>query len=451
MTAIDQTSVAEAVVASMQSIPEDWRPDCFPALLTAAGQVSTAQQMAVIIGMLGNGASYGADAPPTTLAFPADYALHLENGSEWYWFSANLTVDNDPKEGQVHVLGVMARNRAVTVAVEQANGWTPAQSQVVDSAATVTISAGGVSRIVRRSPNVQWSALGGQTAFETQPFLYQCGPDSYAGPNDVSGNVVPFTVVIDDGDNMNVQLTLTSDFEGENGLFLQGINGTTPAPKLGIYYSWPQLKVTGTVVVEGVTYPVSGLGWIDHQLIMYRPPEKPFPAPSPAPGWTLTQALDGWSWCQFNLANGDAFTGASFVTGTLNNNAFFEYGLYVSRTETGFTTTALMGSQTLDRFAPFLENVMMPTVWRYDVTDWNGGFQFDLTVVPGPVYPDGSFATGNLKIAGETPVTVTVLNRGPSNNQTGPCTVTIGQGYSESVGYEAPGQYLQRGLAFLGV
>ncbi|HYE44827.1 MAG TPA: hypothetical protein VEA44_03535, partial [Caulobacter sp.] len=70
-----QMSVAEAVVASLQSIPEDWRPDCFPALVQAAGQVSSAQQMAVIIGLLGHGASYGAVPPATPVVFPAAHGL----------------------------------------------------------------------------------------------------------------------------------------------------------------------------------------------------------------------------------------------------------------------------------------------------------------------------------------------------------------------------------------
>ncbi|HYE47148.1 MAG TPA: lipocalin-like domain-containing protein, partial [Caulobacter sp.] len=360
-------------------------------------------------------------------------------------------VDGAPAGDQIHVLAVMARNRAVTPAVEQQCGWTPAQSQVVDSTATVTVSAGGVSKIVRRTPNVQWAALGGQTVFQSEPFLYQCGPDSFAGPNDASRSPVPMTVVIEDGDNLNIQLTMTSPFAGENGLFLQGEKGLTPAPKLGVYYSWPQLAVTGTVVVEEATYPVSGTGWIDHQLMMYAPPAEAARPAAPTAGWAPMQAFDGWSWCQFNLANGDAFTGAAFQTGGLKTDAFFEYGLYVSRTPTGFATTPLVGSLALDRFVPGLENVLLPTAWRYDVTDWGGGLAFDLTVAPGPVYPDGSFATGNLKVEGETPVTVTLLDRGPNNRQEGPCTVTTGQGYCESVSYEPPQQYVQRGLAFLGV
>jgi hypothetical protein len=180
------------------------------------------------------------------------------------------------------------------------------------------------------------------------------------------------------------------------------------------------------------------------------PPLTPLP-PSPSPGWTPMQQFNGWSWCQFNFTNGDVFTGAAFQIGSLRTEAQFSYGFYLTRTDTGWQKVFLQGRLFLDRFLPGLENVLLPTAWRYEATDYEGGGLADLTVVPGPIYPDGSFTTGNLKVEGETPVTVTMLNRAANNSDSGPCVAVLGTGYCESVSYESPEQYQARAFAFLGV
>ncbi|MFA6117253.1 MAG: lipocalin-like domain-containing protein [Sphingomonas sp.] len=445
----------EAMGLSIGSIPQDWRPAVYDWLIEPAVNVSGATQAAVITALLGNGASYGANPPPTSMSFPADHALHLDMGDEWYWLSANLTVDGSDGQDQIAVLVVIARNRTVTNAVQAQAGWTDTQAQVVDSTATVTLSTRQVSKIVRRNPNVQWAALGGDVVFGTNPFTYRCGPDSLIGPSDGSQDVLPLAVYVDDGDNLNIQLTMTSDLSGEAAFFLQGENGITPAPKAGLYYSWPQLAVSGTIVVEGTSYAVSGTGWIDHQLMMYQPasPPPPFPPlpPPPSPGWAPMQQLNGWSWCQFNLANGDVFTGAGFQVGAVRTEVPFSYGFYLKRTPAGWEKIFIQGRLYLDRFLAGLENVQLPTAWRYEATDVYGGGLVDVVIVPGPTYPDGSFTTGNLKVEGETPVTVSVLNRAPNTSQTGACTVTTGSGYCESVDYEPPEQYIARAFQFLGI
>ncbi len=75
----------EAMSLSLASIPADWQPPVYEWLLGPAANVSSATQASVIVALLGNGASYGANPPPTSLSFPADHALHLDMGDEWYW------------------------------------------------------------------------------------------------------------------------------------------------------------------------------------------------------------------------------------------------------------------------------------------------------------------------------------------------------------------------------
>jgi hypothetical protein len=449
-------SAGEAMALSIQSIPADLAPPYVDSLVEAAGRVSSAQQAVVISALLGNAESYGANVP-TSLHLPADHRMHLDMGREWYWLSANLTVDGTGGRDQIGVIIVIARSRAVTNAVQAQAGWSDTEAQIVDSTATVTLSTEQVSKIVRRRPNVQWTKLGGQVEFQPdaehpgEAFLYRCGPDSLRGSRDV----VPLEAVIDDGENMKVKLTLSTSRPAGADYFLQGDNGLTPAPKAGLYYSWPQLAVSGTVEVEGRSYAVSGTGWIDHQMMMYEPASVPAPPPplppAPSAGWVPTQQVNGWSWCQFNLENGDVFTGAAFLFGAIGTDAAFTYGFYLKPCPQGWEKIFIQGHLHLDRFLPGLHGVPVPTAWRYEVSDVVGGGLADIVLVPGPIYPDGTFTTGNMKVQAETPVAVSLVNRAGNNSRTGPSTVLTGTGYCESVDYGAPEEYLERAFRFLGI
>ncbi|MGZ5457664.1 MAG: lipocalin-like domain-containing protein [Thermoanaerobaculia bacterium] len=116
--------------------------------------------------------------------------------------------------------------------------------------------------------------------------------------------------------------------------FLQGgfrTPGVTPLPTPGIYYSWPQLSVNGSIRVGDTTYTVTGgSAWMDHQL-MATSLENDSNAARPIPFVEEPTPLNGWSWQYFNLKNGDAFTLASFQKGSINPLPFVGYGYYLTR------------------------------------------------------------------------------------------------------------------------
>ena len=439
-------SPASALVAYLNEVPDYLRSPIYPELLAAAANVDSAISVSVINNLMGAGRSVGCEVPTGPIQLPQDHRLHLECGTEWYWISCNLTVDGSNGLDRIGVLVVQTRNRAVSSDVQKAVGWTDAEAQVVDTAATVTVATRADNYIVRRNPNVQWAPLGGKVAFNATPFLYQNGPDSMKG----SEQVLPLAVHVDDGSNMQINVTMTSDLPADKAFFLQGKDGITPEPTPGIYYSWPQLAVTGSVSVGGKTYKVSGTGWIDHQLMMgdTNKPAPPAP-PLPMPGWKPLQGFNGWSWCQFNLDNGDAITGAGFQVGTLKANVPVQYAWYLQRTETGWLPIYVMGMLALDRFIPVLNEVVMPTAWTYQLTDVMGGKLVDVGIMAVPWYPDGSFQTGDLGVPGETPVNVALVQRAPQNAQTGAGLALTGTGYCECVGYEPPERYVERALLYL--
>jgi predicted secreted hydrolase len=154
-------STSEALVAYINSIPDYLRSGIYSELLEAASKVKTAESAAVILLLLGEGSSYGSEIPSAPIKFLQDHSLHLKSGTEWYWISCNLEVEGSDGLDKIGVPVVITRNRAVSLDVQKAVGWTDEEAQVVDTAATVTVATRKDSFIARRRPNVQWSAVGG--------------------------------------------------------------------------------------------------------------------------------------------------------------------------------------------------------------------------------------------------------------------------------------------------
>ena len=442
---------SEGLVKFLNEIPDNdyLRPRAiYPQLLEAAAKVKTGGEAAVITALLGPGNSYGIDVPIKPLKFPEDHKLHLNMGTEWYWLICNLEVEGSGGLDKIGVLLDMTRMRAVSLKVQEEAGWSDEDAQIVDNVVTVTLATRKDNCIIRRSPNTQWGALGGKIKFDSDPFHYQVGKDYLKGSKDV----LPLKIHVDDGENMRIDLTMRSDLPAEKAFFLQGAKkdqGVIPAPHLGIYYSFPQLDVKGTVIVGGTTYKVKGIGWLDHQLMMNDANAPQPPTPQPTPKYKPIIPSNGWSWCGFNFSNGDAFTAIAYQIGTIQTRMPVNYGIYLHRTPNGWARTDVMGSLAIDRFIPGLGHVLTPTTWVYQVTDPLSGL--DLEMLPVPLYPDGTFQGGTLEIDGETAVTLNVIDRTPISGQFGNGKVFTGAGYCESVCYEPYEQYVERCLKYLGV
>lgn len=469
--------VGEVMVDYLQSIPDYLRPNqrvsetetVFDVLAASAANVNSAAQASVIVSLLGPGGSFGSDVPTTPLVFPADHQLHLKMGLEWYWLSCNLEVV-DPgapgNPGSIGVLIVMTRQRAVSNAVQATAGWSDTDAQVVDTAATVTLATPHWTGIVRRRPNVQWTQTGGSVEFGQAggPFLYRNGNDVLMGP----AGVLPLEVMIDDSPNMRIELTVTapSGLTADNAYFLETPGGISGEPGPGLYYSWPQLAVTGRISVtadnQDLQYEVKGTGWIDHQLMMAdtEKPKDQGPVLMMPLKFLPLDGFSGWSWCQFNLSNGDAVAVAGFQMGTLRTTLQIPSGKYIMRniqppggppsTGPAWTIIPLVGSVVLDQFVPGLENTLIPSSWVYRLVDaQTGGNGMDLLISPVPLYPDGTFLAGTLNVVGETAVNVALTNRAQLNLQFGPGQELSGTGFCEAIGYESIGNYTERALAFL--
>jgi CrtC N-terminal lipocalin domain len=324
-------------------------PD-FEKLMTAARGIDKAQNpalcMAIINNLLGRASNFDFAVPGSAVSFPADHHLHPTMGPEWYWFGCHLQVidQSTGKSGRLSVFADMQRTRCVGLNEQRKAGWTDEQVTLACSLATATVDMGpGQRTYVRRSNNTQWPLKGGSVQFSKlgEPFSFKCGEDSLTGSRDV----LPLTLTIHDGANLDIALVFacnpqTNISDPEKAFFLQGVpiplgnggTGLTPLPTPGIYYSWPQLAVTGTVTVRGATYAVqSGNGWIDHQLMMksLENPAGPSGNVHPVPFVEDARPFDGWLWQYFNFDDLTALTGAAFINGEMNAHPPMTYGYYL--------------------------------------------------------------------------------------------------------------------------
>ena len=381
-------------------------------------------------------------------------------GAEWYWVGAHLQVANadDPGDtGRIAVLYSIQRRRAVGKTVQELAGWDDTQAQLASAVGTVTVETSAGKSYRRRLPNIQWTAAGGHAEFSAakKPLLFRCGRDFISGSKDV----LPLRVVIDDG-KMLVDLTLDNkSMAPKDAFFLQGgmpAPGVTPVPTPGIYYSWPQLGVTGSIRVDGKTYKVTGgSGWLDHQLMAHSL-QNANNAPTPIPFIDDPTPIDGWSWQYFNLNSSDAFTLASFQKGKLNLLPAVGYGYYLTRDPAGkkWIPSYLVGVMALGNFQPFPVSagggppsqgngtVSLPTQWTYLLgTTSLGPVPLALVAQTKKWSDDGTFNNSNGSLASELPVDLFDLSVGvPSGS---------GVGFGESIGFEPVAQYRARALAYL--
>lgn len=438
-------------------------PD-FSDLYEAAGclddVVDPGDTMWTINTLLGRAGSVGSVAPTATytLSFPNDHHIHADMGLEWYWVGCHMNVMTPQGEtGRVSLLLSMEKLRAIGTAAQQAAGWSALDATVVANLVTVTVDMGpGKRAIHRRRPNVQWPAAGGQADF-SQPgadsLYFVCGDDSLRG----SLNVLPLTVKVNDGDNMTVDIVLTQNAATnvETAFFLQGVpkigsftdggTGLTPLPTPGIYYSWPQLQVSGSITVDGICYTiVSGTGWIDHELMMSSL-ENPDGAVHPVPFVEDATPYNGWVWQFYNLDNGQGFTGAGFVLGAMNDAPTLSYGYFLTPNNGGWDAIFIQGKLDLlypntfpARVGTSGPMVDFPIVRGYSSVE-NAFLGKPLSGVATPWFPDGTFNGANGAVCAEIPADYTDLSGQYAN----------GLGYMESVGFESVAGYRQYALARL--
>lgn len=422
--------------------------------------------MYVINSLLGRASNIGSEtisfnggSTEYQLEFPKDHSLHGKMGDEWYWLGCHLNVtDENGNKGKLSIMDTMQKIRAVGMATQAKYNWTDEQTSLCCNIATVTVKmdADDETTYYRRSANKQWALKGGNVSFNkaNEAFSFEVGPDSLKGTE----GVLPLQLLVNDGDTMQIDITFSHSYflNTETSFFKQGIptkenvgTGFTPLPTPGIYYSWPQLEVTGTIKVGGHTYTVdSGIGWIDHQLMMTSILNS-----NGQPDTTLFQKTltnhpyNGWIWQYFNLENQTSFTGAGFVQGEIpaNNIVKMVYGYYLQPNvaNKSWDSTFVMGDIELEDYQNFPSICDKPKSTPVSIPverTYKGVANLeDLSLLFHPIegqalpwFSDGTFNNPNNSFCAEFPADF--ISGNPDHHPNG-------VGYLESVGWEKVSQY----------
>lgn len=442
---------AEAMTAMMENLTPHQRPFGYAEAYQAAQGLTSgsAAQASAILGILGVSQFVDIDTPPgmgVPLSFPDDHRIHLENSDEWYWASANLIASDGVT--RIGVLTTTQNSRLIPQKIQALAGWSDAECHVVASATTVMIHDGTHSRIIRGQPNIRWLIGGDDVVFPSvETRVYRCGEDVWTWGSE---QVLPLRIQSRGGDAA-IDLTLTTDMALDKAWFLQAIGGRTAPPRAGLYYSWPQLAVTGTVKVGEQVFDVSGKGWIDHQLMMATPPDAKDPPP-PVPrhsAASLDRGFNGWQWCQFNLDNGDAYTGATFQDGTFRTNILSVFSGYITKENGAWVPNPIPAEWRFDALISTLHDVIQPTEWTYELKgplpgDVSGG-DVASTIVASPLHADGGFIGAGLQVNSEVAATVMMT----CTPKSGPILTVSGAGYCETIDAETRAHYVLRMLDFL--
>ena len=227
-----------------------------------------------VLPLAARAAEFDAVVPGRPLAFPADRGAHPGFRLEWWYVTGHLASREGPMGFQVTFFRV--RNPG---AEANASRFSPKQLLFAHAA----ISDGAAGRLVhdQRSGRTLGSlvrAREGETDLKLDDWTLTREGERYVAH--VAGEELAMDLVL--------EATQPPLLQGDRGFSRKG-----PSPgHASWYYSEPQLKATGSVVVGGKRREVSGVAWLDHE-------------------WSstlLAAEANGWDWLGVNLEDGGALT-----------------------------------------------------------------------------------------------------------------------------------------------
>ena len=212
---------------------------------------------------------------PREFVFPDDHGAHPEYALEWWYYTGNLTTTEGRRFG--YELTFFRRCLATTGA-ERSSEWATEQIYFAHFALT-DVESDEFYAFERYSRD----ALGLAGAVGS-PFRVWIEDWSASG---AEGGVLPMRLRASD-EGVEIDLTLDSEkgvvLHGEGGFARKG---SRPG-EASYYYSMTRMPTDGVVSLDGESYPVSGLSWLDRE-------------------WSSAQLSEdhvGWDWFALQLSDG---------------------------------------------------------------------------------------------------------------------------------------------------
>jgi predicted secreted hydrolase len=245
----------------------------------APAAVPSAEVLAPEIQEIGNdippGFAYADGSRPLT--FPADFGAHPEFRTEWWYYTGNLQTSEGRHFGfelTIFRVGLLPP----TVELPTDSQWYDHSIYFAHFAISDIAENGfhAFERYARPGPGLAGTQSEPYRVWLEDWSISEQAPDVYR--------------LIAEQDGISLDLTLTDEMgvvlHGEDGYSRKGENVTNAS----YYYSQPRLRAGGSVQVDEVTYPVTGLAWMDHEF--------------------STSVLDenqiGWDWFSLQFEDGSA-------------------------------------------------------------------------------------------------------------------------------------------------
>ncbi|MGI9316070.1 MAG: lipocalin-like domain-containing protein [bacterium] len=216
--------------------------------------------------------------PGYRLRFPEDHGAHLAFRQEWWYFTGNLIGEDDQKYGfqLTFFRFAHARNEQLP-----ATGWNNDQTWMAHFA--VTDVARGKFYAEEDFARGAIDLAGA----EAHPFSVWINGWSALGTYNQCGQCLSARLKAQAND-IGIDLEISSNqrpvLQGDKGYSTKNHNGDIAS----YYYSYPDLKTTGNIMVGGNSVKVQGLTWMDRE-------------------WSsavLAKGQTGWDWFALHLDDG---------------------------------------------------------------------------------------------------------------------------------------------------
>lgn len=190
------------------------------------------------------------------LEFPRDHKAQTDYQFGWYFWSGNFLDEND---NVVDIVVVFFRRSLYPPHIAEEMGLSDIDNQIVQTVVGVNYADKNL-HINGSDPII--SGADGELEYNNDPFLASVGKN--IAKSEQKENIFPMTITVDDPE---ADLKIELDLESSQPVLLEGDQGKDPSIYgLGTwYYSYPNIKTTGTVTYEGETRNITGKMWMDHQ------------------------------------------------------------------------------------------------------------------------------------------------------------------------------------------
>ncbi|MHB1005348.1 MAG: lipocalin-like domain-containing protein [Chloroflexota bacterium] len=233
-------------------------------------------RLAVAEALGGDGSGFARATDPRPFAFPQDHGPHPDYRSEWWYYTGNLaTADGRHFGFQL----TFFRTALAPGAAARASDWATNQMYMAHFALSDVDG--------KRFYNFERFSRGaaGLAGAEASPFRVWL--DDWSATGSGGNTLAPVRLRAAQGD-VSLDLILAPGkplvLQGDRGLSRKG-----PEPgNASYYYSFTRLPTTGSVRVDGTTFPISGQSWMDRE-------------------WSTSSLgadLVGWDWFALQLSDG---------------------------------------------------------------------------------------------------------------------------------------------------